>query len=521
MSDTLSTRDRDDLRTRGIPVEELQRQLQLFADPPRPLYLDRPCTLGDGIVVLEDSESRRCLEAWDAARVAGRFLKFVPASGAASRMFQSLLSIANESAVPDLDRLRQRALDQDGAAGATLEFLENLSHFAFYQPLRQAADAAGLRIDLDHVADVLDCLLTARGLNYAEQPKGLLAFHHGNDAPRTPFEEHLTEAALYAAGPADCHLHFTVSPQHQPGFEALLQHLRPLHEAQLGGTFQVDFSAQKPSTDMIAVDLDNQPCRQADGSLLFRPGGHGSLIENLGDLNGDIVFIKNIDNVTTAELNAPTVLWKKLLAGYLLRLQEKVFRCIDQLEAPRQSAGVLEEAVHLVREDLHLGIPDTLTAATPEDLRMHLLRLLNRPIRVCGMVRNTGEPGGGPFWVRDKLGQVSRQIVERAQTDLESPEQQAHFDHGTHFNPVDLVCGMRDGRGKPFDLQQFIDADAVFLSHKSSGGRALKALERPGLWNGAMAGWLTVFLEVPLETFNPVKTVLDLLRPAHQPASDG
>jgi len=519
VDDALTVKDREDLQNRGIPLEELQRQLRLFARPPRPLHLDRPCTPGDGIVILGESERARCLEAWGTARDAGRFLKFVPASGAASRMFQSLLSVAHESPVPDRARLRQRAND-DVAAAATLEVLENLPRFAFHQPLLEAAAAAGLRLDADAVADVLGCLLTERGLNYAEQPKGLLAFHHGNGTPRTPFEEHLTEAALYAAGPSSCRLHFTVSPQHQPGFEALLQRLRSVYEAQTGVAYQVEFSTQKPSTDMIAVDLENQPFRQADGSLLFRPGGHGALIENLRDLDGDVVFIKNIDNVTTPAQNAPTVLWKKVLAGYLVRIQEKVFRCIEQLEDPQQSSGDLEDAVYLVREELGLDIPDTLTAAGPEDLRLYLLQLLKRPLRVCGMVRNTGEPGGGPFWVRNAQGQLSRQIVERAQTDLQSPEQQAHFDQGTHFNPVDLVCGMRDAGGKAFDLLKFIDADAVFLSHKSSAGRALKALERPGLWNGAMAGWLTLFVEVPLETFNPVKTVLDLLRPAHQPSTD-
>jgi hypothetical protein len=351
----------------------------------------------------------------------------------------------------------------------------------------------------------------------ARAPKGLLAFHDDHGAPRTPFEEQLTEGALTATGPTACRLHFTVSPQHLPGFASLLDRVRTLFEAQYGGAFAVDFSVQKPSTDMLAVDLDNEPFRQPNGSLLFRPGGHGSLIENLSDLQGDIVFIKNIDNVTTPAQSGPTVLWKKLLAGYLVRMQEKVFRCIENLEGPQQSAADLEAAAQLVRADLQLGIPDTLAAAGPEDLRLHLLQVLQRPIRVCGMVRNTGEPGGGPFWVRDANGNLTRQIVERDQTDRQSPEQQAHFDNGTHFNPVDLVCGMRDARGRAFDLHQFIDADAVFLSQKSSGGRALKALERPGLWNGAMAGWLTLFVEVPLETFNPVKTVLDLLRPAHQP----
>lgn len=516
MHEHITAEDRQRLAARGISEAEIERQLQLFAHPPAPLVLERPCTRGDGIRVIGEADWPACLDAWEAAHRAGRLLKFVPASGAASRMFQAPLQIL--ATCPDETRtaLRAQSADDD-AARQTLELLDNLSRFAFETDLRQSMRADGRTLDPEDVAGVLEYLLTPVGLDYANRPKGLLAFHHDPAGPRTAFEEHLTEGALYASGNGTCRMHFTVSPQHRTAFEDVLERVRSREEKLHGCRFEISFSAQAAHTDMIAVDLDNTPFRLPNGELLFRPGGHGSLIENLSQVQGDIVFLKNIDNVTTPDQNETTVLWKKLLAGTLLRLQEKVFQCIERLEGPAQSARDLEEAARLVREDLDLDIPDTLTAAGPEDLRLHLLQLLKRPLRVCGMVRNTGEPGGGPFWVRDPQGHLSRQIVERAQIDPHAPSQQSLFSQGTHFNPVDLVCGLRDHRGRAFDLSQFIDPQAVFLSEKSSGGRSLKAIERPGLWNGAMAHWITVFVEVPLETFSPVKTVLDLLRPAHQP----
>lgn len=519
MLEFITAEDRQELQQRGIPLTEIDRQLQLFANPPRPIHLDRPCTLQDGIVALDDAERSRCLEAWQQAQGAGRFLKFVPASGAASRMFQALLSIAAESPAPSFAELQERATQQDNAARDTVEFFEKLPQFAFYDALLAGLQAAGKDIQdpKQHIAAILEFVLTPAGLDYANQPKGLLAFHQEEDGARTPVAEHLTEAALYASGETACRVHFTVSPQHQAGFEALLARVCEPIEAQFGVSFDISFSTQKPSTDLLAVDLENKPFRKQSGALLFRPGGHGALIENLGDLQGDIVFIKNIDNVTTQERNEATVVWKKLLAGYLVRIQQKMFHCLEQLQSPQVTATHVEDAMRLVREELSLPLPDTLAAAGREALRLHLVKLLDRPLRVCGMVRNTGEPGGGPFWIRDISGMGSRQIVERAQTDLQSTEQQAIFEQGTHFNPVDLVCSVRDCRGQQFDLSQFIDDNAVFLSKKSSEGRDLLALERPGLWNGAMAGWVTLFVEVPLDTFNPVKTVLDLLRPAHQP----
>jgi hypothetical protein len=512
----ITREDLEALRARGIPPAEFERQRHLLAHPPRPLHLERPCTRGDGIVVLEEASHAACLEAWERARDAGRLFKFVPASGAASRMFQAPLACLAESPVPTRRQLRERAQRDDVTAGDTLTLLDNLERFAFHEELQRVLQKHGPS-DASEVESILTALLTAEGLDYANLPKGLLAFHHSPEGPRTAFEEHLAEAARYANGPEGCRLHFTVSPRHRRAFEQLAERLKTRYDDMVPGGFDILFSVQKPHTDMIALDLDNHPFRLSSGELLFRPGGHGALIDNLGELRGDIVFIKNIDNVTTVEQSGPTILWKKLLAGTLLMLQEQVFHCIQQLEAPGQSSGDLEEAVRLVREVLGLPIPDTLTAAGPEDLRLHLLNQLKRPLRVCGMVRNTGEPGGGPFWVRGSDGGLSRQIVERDQIDPASVEQQECFASGTHFNPVDLVCGLRDHRSEPYDLQAFIDPDAVFLSRKSSEGRALKALERPGLWNGAMAHWLTVFVDVPLETFNPVKTVLDLLRPAHQP----
>jgi hypothetical protein len=346
----------------------------------------------------------------------------------------------------------------------------------------------------------------------------LLKFHQYSNGRRTAFEEHLVEAADYVKDAHGlCRLHFTVSSEHQKRFEGLLEEVRHRYEKNYNARFQVDFSLQKRSTDTIAVDIYNQPFREKDGKLLFRPGGHGALIENLNDLKGDIIYIKNIDNVATDRIKGPTFLWKKILAGCLIELQKKIFTYLERLVAQKPDEQFLDEVTDFARERLCLTPPNSWQRKSIREKREFLLNKLNRPLRVCGMVKNEGEPGGGPFWVEGKDGALSMQIVESAQVDPNSNEQQAIFASGTHFNPVDIVCGVRDYIGDPFDLWNYIDADAVFISQKSKDGRNLKALELPGLWNGAMANWITLFVEVPIITFNPVKTINDLLRKEHQP----
>jgi hypothetical protein len=502
----------------GTTPAEVERQIELFRHPPPPLELARPCRIGDGIRVLSQEEIAEAPRLCEEARRRGRLAKFVPASGAASRMFQSLLAARAAGAASTRAEAERRAAAGDADARAVLALVDNLPRFAFQPALRASLGAAGLDlaalVQRGDLEPILDHLLTPAGLDYAQLPKGLLHFHRYGEAARTPFEEHLIEAAGYVRdGNGGCRLHFTVSPEHGERFEALLEAVRANYEARFAASFRIDFSVQKGSTDTIAVDLRDEPFRSGAGTLVFRPGGHGALIENLNDFGGDIVLVKNVDNVVPEHLAGLTILWKQVLAAYLVRLEEQIHRHLSILEGPPH-ASALEEAASFARRELSLDLP---VGGDFAARRERLVRRLDRPLRVCGVVENTGEPGGGPFWVRGADGYLSLQIIESAQVDQGDPGQRAIFGASTHFNPVDIVCGVRDRRGEPFDLRRFADPRAVFLSRKSSGGRELKALELPGLWNGAMADWNTVFVEVPLKTFNPVKTVLDLLRPEHQP----
>lgn len=484
----------------GIAPAEALRQIELFRNPPPFTRVLRACRVGDGIRTLPKVSEPWLLARFEEAVRRGRIAKLVPASGAATRMFKELLEDLN-----------------DGARGEppaeVRTFLDNLPRFAFYEDLAGSLAGDGLEIGTAGRREILEHLLTGRGLDYAELPKGLLEFHRYPDGPRTPFEEHLVEAADVTRDEnGDCRLHFTVSPQHQERFNSLLEEVRERYERKHGCRFVVSFSYQQRSTDTIAVDPENRPFRQDDGTLLFRPGGHGALLDNLASLAGlgwDLVLLKNVDNVVPDGRKPVVNGWKKALSGFLLALQERIFRVLERLEA---DPAALEEAARLVAEELSRPIPAGLEG---EERRRFVLEALNRPLRVCGVVRNQGEPGGGPFWVEDARGQVSLQIVESSQID--PGVRQEMLAGSTHFNPVDIVCALRDRHGAPYDLHRFVDPATVFISSKSHQGRPLKALERPGLWNGAMAGWNTVFVEVPDETFAPVKTVLDLLRPEHQP----
>jgi Domain of unknown function (DUF4301) len=494
----------------GIAPEEAARQVGLFRNPPPFTRVLRPCTVGDGIRQLFPSDHAELLDAFKAAAAQGRIGKFVPASGAATRMFKDLLAYLHS----DL---------HDGGAEMPVPvrtFFDNLSRFAFYDDL---CELCGLDEDAAAPGDprtLLRALLLEPGLGYAEKPKGLIKFHREGVETRTAFEEHLVEAVPTVRDSSGlCRLHFTVSPQHEEGFVRLLEQVRPRYEERFGCEYDVGFSHQSRATDTLAVDPENRPFRQDDGTLLYRPGGHGSLIGNLESLaraGWDIVLIKNVDNVVPDSRKGVGLLWKKLLAGALVSLQKRIFHHLERLEAGPASLELLDEIDKFLADDLLRPVPPQDALAGSESRRRMLIHLLDRPLRVCGVVRNQGEPGGGPFWVESPDGETSLQIVETSQIDPESPEQQAILKSSTHFNPADLACALRDRHGRPYDLKRFIDPATVFISSKSHEGRPLKALERPGLWNGAMAGWNTVFVEVPDETFAPVKTVLDLLRPEHQ-----
>jgi hypothetical protein len=353
-------------------------------------------------------------------------------------------------------------------------------------------------------------MLDPKGLNYENLPKGMIPFHAYPDHVRSAFEEHFVEAQRYTRDQQGLgRLHFTLSREHVKRVTEFLSHHVPRYETQ-GRKFLLSISEQKSTSYTLAVDPENKPFRLEDGSLLLRPGGHGALLENLNECGGDIVFIKNIDNVTHDRVKPVALRYKKALGGLLIQVQEKVFAYLRELEAGTVSPRRLSEIGRFAQDKLGYH-------PTSEFSQTSLVKILHRPLRVCGMVPNQGEPGGAPFWVRDEDGTSSLQIVESAQVDPGNPGQQEIFRRATHFNPVDLVCGLRDHRGRPFDLMSFRDDRAVFISEKTHGGRSLKALEWPGLWNGGMAHWNTIFVEVPIETFAPVKTVNDLLRPEHQP----
>jgi hypothetical protein len=464
--------------------------------------------VGHGILAPSEEERKSFLAAWDSYKQSEKkIVKFVPASGAASRMFKNLFEfLGADYDVPTTDFEKK--------------FFDNIHRFAFFHDLDVVCmDGAGKDVDA-LIADgeyktVVGQLLEAYGLNYGQLPKGLLKFHRYVEGIRTPLEEHLVEGALYAGGATGkVNVHFTVSTEHRELFEYLVKEKVTAYAQKFGVEYNVSFSEQKPSTDTLAADMDNKPFR-VDGKLLFRPGGHGALIENLNDLDADVVFIKNIDNVVPDRLKDETVTYKKLIGGVLVNLQKRAFDYLRLLDGGQYTHEQLEEIIRFVQQDLCCRKAD-IKQLEDAELVIYLRKKLNRPMRVCGMVKNVGEPGGGPFLAYNQDGTVSAQILESSQIDMNDPEKKAMFEKGTHFNPVDLVCAVRDYKGQKFDLTKYVDKSTGFISHKSKNGRELKALELPGLWNGAMSDWNTVFVEVPLATFNPVKTVNDLLREQHQ-----
>lgn len=514
--------DRWQMAALGISEARVREQLAFFTRPRPALRLARPCTPGDGIRRLEPADHPRYLALQAEAARQGRFLKFVPASGAASRMFQAPLSYLAELPPELLAGEGREGAKCPPPEGPVAAFCRSLSRFAFFPELARCLADRGLDPEGLLAAGEYHCalfyLLTPAGLNYAALPKGLLKFHRYGEECRTALEEHLVEAAHYVRdGNGRCRLHVTVLPEHRELFAALLREVLPRWEARLGCRFQVEFSSQSHATDTLAVDLDNRPFREADGRLHFRPGGHGALLNNLQECGGDLVYIKNIDNVVPDRLKEPTILWKRLMGGLLVELEARLHDLLRQLAAGESDPGVLAQAAAFARQELSVFLPADFPGWPVARQREFLLAALNRPLRVCGVVKNEGEPGGAPFWVAEPDGRVTLQIVEGAQVDLGDPEQRAVWEAATHFNPVDLVVTLRDYQGRPFELSRFADPEAVFISRKSYNGRELKALELPGLWNGGMARWLTVFVEVPAITFNPVKTALDLLRPEHLP----
>jgi hypothetical protein len=505
-------KDHTIIEKHGISLAEIDRQLDLFKRGIDYINLIRPATVEDGISSLNEDEAEALIEEYETGMEGVSSIKFVPASGAASRMFKDLFN-----ALEKLSSEGSRYIEQDEKLE---KFFTRLREYPFYEDLKTVANQQGE--DLDSLTKegkyrlVLEYLLTETGLNYGKLPKGLLKFHYYPEGARTAMEEHYEEASLYLTdSKAGVNLHFTVSPEHLSMFSTLSEALNEKYRNKQGLLFNVSFSIQKPSTDTIAVDLENKAFRTQDGELLFRPGGHGALLENLYDLDESVVFISNIDNVCPDSAKELKISYKKILGGFLVRKKRAIHTVLDRIDKGERGEGLRQHILDIVSE-IASEKSDELKSLSNDLFNERAYEILNRPIRVCGMVRNVGEPGGGPFWIRDSAGKLSKQIIESSQIDLNNDDQKEIFNSSTHFNPVELVCLIKDHKGDKFDLSQYTDPSMAFISNKTSEGRELKALEHPGLWNGAMAGWLTWFVEIPLETFTPVKKVFDLIRPEHK-----
>lgn len=496
------------IERRGISREQIETQLEYFKKGFPFLEVISAATVGDGILKVDEETEDYYLQKWDDFLKSNKSVtKFVPASGAATRMFKDLFSFYNsDDNLPSTDFMKT--------------FFKRIDEFAFYPSLNNVcidlfSKSVDELIDDQRYKDVLTALLTDKGKDYGNMPKGLLLFHNYSEGNRTPLGEHLTEGTLYAKNAEGVvNIHFTVSEEHKEMFELLIAARKLNYELKLNSKFVITFSVQKSSTDTIAVDMNNEPFRDDDGSLVFRPGGHGALIENLNDIDSDVIFIKNIDNVVPDRLKENEVRYKKLLAGVLVTIQKRAHKYLEKLYSEDFTNDDVMEIYSFTQNELHIFNPKEFSSEV--ELIEYLKLKLDRPFRVCGMVKNVGEPGGGPFIARNYDGTASPQILESSQIDIENSQSMEIFKNSSHFNPVDVVCGVKCYKNNKFDLTKFVDPNTGFISYKSKNGKDLKALELPGLWNGAMSDWNTIFVEVPVSTFNPVKTVNDLLRPEHQ-----
>lgn len=504
----LSQQDLKQIALKGITEEQVNSQLEQFKTGFPFLKIEAAASVGNGILSADPAARKAYVDEWKRYKAEGhKIVKFVPASGAASRMFKNMFAfLSADYDVPTTDFEKK--------------YFDNIEKFAFYDALDEQCkknEGKGVKqlMTEGQYKAVVSNMLDGKGLGYGQLPKGMLLFHKYADGARTPMEEHLVEGALYAESGGTAYVHFTVSHEHMALFKRKVAEKVGVYSKQYGVTFNVTFSEQKPSTDTIAANADGTPFRTSDGKLLFRPGGHGALIENLNETDADIIFIKNIDNVVPDRIKADTVEYKQVIAGVLVSLQKRAFDYLRLLDSGKYNHDKLEEIIRFVQRDLCCRKSD-IKQLEDAELVIYLRSKLNRPMRVCGVVKNVGEPGGGPFLTYNHDGTVSLQILESSQIDTKNSEYMRMFTQGTHFNPVDLVCAVKDYKGERFRLPDFVDKTTGFISSKSKDGKELKALELPGLWNGAMSDWNTVFVEVPLSTFNPVKTVNDLLREQHQ-----
>ncbi|WP_296144465.1 DUF4301 family protein [uncultured Flavobacterium sp.] len=501
----------------NVSIESVEKHLDIFKRGIPKTILEKPASIQNGILPLSEDEATYYSNLFDSKKDNLKLQKFVPASGAASRMFKFLNEFLHDFKVTE--ETLNAYINRKNANSMTV-FQIGIEKFPFYEEVldyvKKHFDDYEAQSKSGKIYLFVKALLSSQHFNYACKPKGILPFHWYSDHIATPIEEHLNESASYASSNGISHLHFTISEEHRTAFEKIINEVKEKVETKSATKININYSYQHKSTDTLSATLDNNAFRDEDGKLFFRPGGHGALIENLNDLNADIIFIKNIDNVIQNHIQT-IALYKKALAGILLEYQEKIFNFLRNLSQENVKKEIVDEVVDFIKTRLQTNISSDFQKYTKESKIEYLQELLNRPIRVCGMVKNEGEPGGGPFWVRDCKGNLSLQIVESSQVDLSNAEQAKILSKSTHFNPVDLICGTKNYQSQKFDLSQFVDQNSGFLVEKNKNGKELIAYELPGLWNGAMANWITIFVEVPLITFNPVKTVNDLLKPAHQP----
>ena len=513
-----SEKDIEQIERKGITLKKVERQIELFENGIPFANLVAEASINNGILRLSNKDIQDYMSYFESKKDSISILKFVPASGAATRMFKFLYSFLADY---DLDKESINSYINRCKNTDLSLFLIGLDKFPFYHTVQTRLYNNYTEFDTLPINEqrlkFVQMMLDNDKLDYGNYPKGLLPFHeYKNQIISTAFEEHLFESALYSSEGEPTKLHFTISEKHEDKFDNEFKRIEEKVEKKTGSKFDISFSYQKEATDTIAVTPKNKPFRNEDGSLLFRPSGHGALIENLNDLKSDIIFIKNIDNVVVYKYKDEVAKYKKVLAGILLDVQEQAFNYLEMLEDEELSEKDLIDIAKFLSNKMNVRISSEFEKYSLKYQIEYLAEKLNRPIRICGMVKNEGEPGGGPFWVKDESGNISLQIVESAQINKKSKHQKQILKNATHFNPVDLVCGIKNYKGEKFDLKKFVDKKAAFISMKTKTGKDLKALELPGLWNGSMANWNTIFVEVPLITFNPVKTVNDLLKAPHQ-----
>lgn len=510
-------KDIQQIENKGIKVEQVTAQVNRIKNGMSYSNLISAATIGKGIESYNKTETQHLIASFEAKQNSVDIIKFVPASGAATRMFKFLFQFLNQFN-PSEESIETYIEKQSDSLIKT--FVSNLEAFPFYAEVILKAKQINPNFDSLSKSDMcvafVKTMLDVDALNYSFFPKGLLPFHQYKSGAITAFQEHLFESTLYASSNQKANLHYTVSEKHHAYFSAELDKIKEALQAKTNTIFNVSFSYQKEATETLALTTDNTIFRNEDGSILFRPAGHGALLENLNDLTNDIIFIKNIDNIVVSDKNIEISEYKKLIAGVLLEVQEEAFKCLHQLDNNSVSEKELIAITSFITSKMNVVIDAEFEDFTTHEKVNYLKDKLNRPIRVCGMVKNEGEPGGGPFWVEDEDGNLSLQIVEFAQIDIDNKTQADIVKNATHFNPTDLVCGVKNYKGEKFDLLNYVDPEAAFITMKTQNGIDIQALELPGLWNGSMAYWNSIFVEVPVETFNPVKTVNDLLKPVHQ-----